>query len=201
MGNRGQTNYATTKAGIRWISKILQRDVKRVNCRSYQALSKVNLHSASSPLTNIAWSSRIVVLFADQSAQAGSPQSAVDQVQVWQCCSAVPPTSHANPGFCNATLTSLKAVIDRPQQTRLGKPPPVDQLVVGHGYACSPGTQIDNDCCGGHVDFGSFGVSDLVVAKLSVGLKLPRSGVVRRVFRCLRHQARPAASRSGGRTR
>ena len=38
--------------------------------------------------------------------------------------------------------------------------PPVDQLVVCHGDACSPNTIIDNGVWSGHVDLGSLGVAD-----------------------------------------
>jgi kanamycin kinase len=60
----------------------------------------------------------------------------------------------------------------------LGEPPPVDQLVVCHGDACSPNTLVDDDgrCCG-HVDFGQLGVADrwadLAVATLSLGWNYP----------------------------
>jgi kanamycin kinase len=63
-------------------------------------------------------------------------------------------------------------------RARLGRPPPVDRLVVCHGDACSPNTLIDDDgrCCG-HVDFGDLGVADrwadLAVASLSLGWNYP----------------------------
>jgi kanamycin kinase len=63
-------------------------------------------------------------------------------------------------------------------RARLGEPPPIDQLVVCHGDACSPNTLIDDDghCCG-HVDFGELGVADrwadLAVAALSLGWNYP----------------------------
>lgn len=44
---------------------------------------------------------------------------------------------------------------------RLPAPPPIDQLVVCHGDACSPNTLIGPDgCWTGHVDLGSMGVAD-----------------------------------------
>jgi len=64
------------------------------------------------------------------------------------------------------------------RRARLGEPPPVDQLVVCHGDACSPNTVIDDDgrCCG-HVDFDSLGVADrwadLAVATLSLRWNYP----------------------------
>src|SRR5262249_10935204 len=64
------------------------------------------------------------------------------------------------------------------RRARLGEPPPVDRLVVCHGDACSPNTQIDEDgrCCG-HVDFDSLGVADrwadLAVATLALGWNYP----------------------------
>ena len=64
------------------------------------------------------------------------------------------------------------------RRARLGEPPPVDQLVVCHGDACSPNTVIDDDgrCCG-HVDFGSLGAADrwadLAIATLSLGWNYP----------------------------
>jgi kanamycin kinase len=43
----------------------------------------------------------------------------------------------------------------------IADPPPVDQLVVCHGDACSPNTLIGDDgACVGHVDLGSLGVAD-----------------------------------------
>lgn len=43
----------------------------------------------------------------------------------------------------------------------LGKPPPVDELVVCHGDACAPNTLLDEyGRCTGHVDLGSLGVAD-----------------------------------------
>jgi aminoglycoside phosphotransferase (APT) family kinase protein len=66
----------------------------------------------------------------------------------------------------------------RCERARLGEPPPVDQLVVCHGDACSPNTLIDDDgrCCG-HADFGDLGVADrlahLAVAVLSLGWNYP----------------------------
>jgi len=64
------------------------------------------------------------------------------------------------------------------RRARVGEPPPVDELVVSHGDACSPNTLIDDDgrCCG-HVDLGSLGVADrwadLAVATLSLGWNYP----------------------------
>ncbi|HEY2501572.1 MAG TPA: phosphotransferase [Mycobacterium sp.] len=74
--------------------------------------------------------------------------------------------------------TSRLARLTTDAQARLGGPPPVDQLVVCHGDACSPNTLIDDDgrCCG-HVDFGDLGVADrwadLAVAALSLGWNYP----------------------------
>jgi kanamycin kinase len=79
-------------------------------------------------------------------------------------------------------LTALSPARGRypqpPGRARLGKPPPVDQLVVCHGDACSPNTliRVDGRCCG-HVDFGELGVADrwadLAVATLSLGWNYP----------------------------
>ncbi|HEV3362877.1 MAG TPA: aminoglycoside 3'-phosphotransferase, partial [Acidimicrobiia bacterium] len=44
---------------------------------------------------------------------------------------------------------------------RLDDAPPIDELVVCHGDACSPNTLIDDTGrCSGHVDLGSLGVAD-----------------------------------------
>ena len=43
----------------------------------------------------------------------------------------------------------------------LGSPPPIDQLVVCHGDACSPNTLLTDDgCWSGHVDLDQLGVAD-----------------------------------------
>jgi kanamycin kinase len=76
------------------------------------------------------------------------------------------------------SVTSRLARLTSAARARLGEPPPVDQLVVCHGDACSPNTLIDDDgrCCG-HVDFGDLGVADrwadLAVATLSLGWNYP----------------------------
>jgi kanamycin kinase len=76
------------------------------------------------------------------------------------------------------SLTSRLARLSAAGRSRPGEPPPVDQLVVCHGDACSPNTLIDDDgrCCG-HVDFGDLGVADrwadLAVATLSLGWNYP----------------------------
>jgi kanamycin kinase len=54
----------------------------------------------------------------------------------------------------------------------LSDPPPIDQLVVCHGDACSPNTLVDDDGrWAGHVDLGDLGVADrwadLAVATMS----------------------------------
>jgi kanamycin kinase len=72
------------------------------------------------------------------------------------------------------SVTNRLATLTPARRARLGEPPPVDQLVVCHGDACSPNTLIDDHgrCCG-HVDFGGLGVADrwadLAVATLSLG--------------------------------
>ncbi|KLO31194.1 phosphotransferase [Mycobacterium haemophilum] len=78
-----------------------------------------------------------------------------------------------------ATLSPASGRYPQPAaRAGLGEPPPVDQLVVCHGDACSPNTLIDDDgrCCG-HVDFGSLGVADrwadLAVATLSLSWNYP----------------------------
>jgi kanamycin kinase len=76
------------------------------------------------------------------------------------------------------SATSRLARLRTDARARLGEPPPVDQLVVCHGDACSPNTLIDDDgrCCG-HVDFSDLGVADrwadLAVAALSLGWNYP----------------------------
>lgn len=57
---------------------------------------------------------------------------------------------------------------------RLSDPPPVDQLVVGHGDTCAPNTLIAADGrWSGHVDLGRLGVADrwadLAIATWSLG--------------------------------
>lgn len=70
------------------------------------------------------------------------------------------------------------AVLSPSRRASLGEPPPLDQLVVCHGDACSPNTLIDADgrCCG-HVDFGGLGVADrwadLAVATLALRWNYP----------------------------
>jgi kanamycin kinase len=76
------------------------------------------------------------------------------------------------------SVTGRLASLTPTGRARLGGPPPVDQLVVCHGDACSPNTLIDGDgrWCG-HVDFGELGVADrwadLAVATLSLGWNYP----------------------------
>ncbi|OSC41468.1 phosphotransferase [Mycobacterium decipiens] len=76
------------------------------------------------------------------------------------------------------SLTSRLAKLAPARRAELGDPPPVDQLVVCHGDACSPNTVLDDDggCCG-HVDFGDLGVADrwadLAVATLSLHWNYP----------------------------
>jgi kanamycin kinase len=76
------------------------------------------------------------------------------------------------------SVTSRLARLTPTGRARLGEPPPVDQLVVCHGDACSPNTLIDDDgrCCG-HVDLGELGVADrwadLAVATLALGWNYP----------------------------
>ncbi len=54
------------------------------------------------------------------------------------------------------SVTGRLAALTPAGRSRLGEPPPVDQLVVCHGDACSPNTLIDDDGrCWGHVDFGN----------------------------------------------
>ncbi|QUR69389.1 phosphotransferase [Mycobacterium spongiae] len=70
------------------------------------------------------------------------------------------------------------ATLEPLRRADLGQPPPIDQLVVCHGDACSPNTLIDDmgRCCG-HVDFGDLGVADrwadLAVATLSLQWNYP----------------------------
>jgi kanamycin kinase len=59
---------------------------------------------------------------------------------------------------------------------RLADPPPIDQLVVCHGDACTPNTIIDDEGnWSGHVDVGALGVADrwadLAIATWSVQWK------------------------------
>jgi kanamycin kinase len=76
------------------------------------------------------------------------------------------------------SAASRLSILAPARRARLREPPPVDQLVVCHGDACSPNTVIDDDgrCCG-HVDFGSLGVADrwadLAVATLSLRWNYP----------------------------
>lgn len=79
------------------------------------------------------------------------------------------------------SVTGRLAMLTPAARAQLGEPPPVDQLVVCHGDACSPNTLIDDDgrCCG-HVDFGDLGVADrwadLAVATLALGWNYPGRG-------------------------
>jgi kanamycin kinase len=44
---------------------------------------------------------------------------------------------------------------------RIGRPPPIDQLVVCHGDACVPNTMLyDDGSFAAHVDLGSLGLAD-----------------------------------------
>lgn len=76
------------------------------------------------------------------------------------------------------SATDRLAKLTPADRSRLGEPPPVDQLVVCHGDSCSPNTLIDDDgrCCG-HVDLGELGVADrwadLAVATLSLSWNYP----------------------------
>jgi kanamycin kinase len=79
------------------------------------------------------------------------------------------------------SVTARLATLPAAERSRLGEPPPVDQLVVCHGDPCSPNTLIDDDGrCSGHVDFGDLGVADrwadLAVATLSLGWNYPGRG-------------------------
>jgi kanamycin kinase len=58
------------------------------------------------------------------------------------------------------SVTARLATLPTAERSRLGEPPPVDQLVVCHGDPCSPNTLIDDEgrCCG-HVDLGDLGVA------------------------------------------
>ena len=76
------------------------------------------------------------------------------------------------------SVDSRLAKLTPAARARPGEPPPIDQLLVCHGDACSPNTLIDDGghCCG-HVDFGELGVADrwadLSVALLSLNWNYP----------------------------
>ncbi len=76
------------------------------------------------------------------------------------------------------SAASRLAMLTPARRADLSDSPPVDQMVVCHGDACSPNTLIDDGgrCCG-HVDLGDLGVADrwadLAVATLALQWNYP----------------------------